>query len=417
MDPAQNSQTPSQQFPSQEPIENHSHKGKWFLAACGLVVAVLIGVGMYLWQQDDTADSKTPTQASDAPETDSTEVPKLKTEVLLDGRTKVWDMGFLPSGQMLFTEKAGTLSVLEDGSARTVAAISDVASQGEGGLLGMAIDPKFTENRHIYTCFNTSSDIRVVRWVLDQNVSSLGSRKDIVTGMPRNVSGRHSGCRLAFGTDGYLWIGTGDTAQDITPQTPQDPKSLGGKILRVDRNGQAAAGNLTGNFDRRIYSYGHRNTQGIAFFDKPINGVPGISVEHGSSVDDEVNLLKPGNFGWAPADGEYDETDVPMTDSERFPDAVRAIWASGDPTQAPSGAAMVYGSKWKAWNGAIAVAVLKDTHLKFLTIDDKLAVTKEDRVFEGEFGRLRMARLGSDGALYLSTDNGADDKIIKVTPQ
>jgi glucose/arabinose dehydrogenase len=416
MEPAQNPQSLPQQFPPQEPVKDHSHKGKWFLAVCGLLVAVLIGVGMYLWQKDDTDDSKTPAQASTAPETDASEVPELKTETLLDGRTKVWDMGFLPSGQLIFTEKTGTVSLLEDGSAKTIADISDVVSLGEGGLLGMAVDPKFNENRYIYTCFNTSSDIRVVRWVLDQNVSSLGDRKDIVTGMPRNPSGRHSGCRLAFSNDGYLWIGTGDTAQDLTPQTPQDPNSLGGKILRVDRNGQAAAGNLTGAFDRRIYSYGHRNTQGLAFFEKPINGVPGISVEHGSDVDDEVNLLKPGNFGWAPPDGEYDES-VPMTDTERFPDAVRAIWTSGDPTQAPSGAAMVYGSKWKAWNGAIAVAVLKDQHLKFLTINDKLEVTKEDRMFEGDFGRLRMARLGPDGSLYLSTDNGANDKIIRVSPQ
>ena len=380
-----------------------------------MILGALVGAGIYYWQTRAETD-KPGTQANEAPETKSTEMPELTAETVVSGRKNIWDIGFLPWGQMLFTERDGTLSTYVDGKVHTVANINDVGAGGEGGLLGMVIDPKFSENRYIYTCFNTANDIRVVRWMIDDDVRSLDERKDIVTGIPRNPSGRHSGCRLEFGTDGNLWIGTGDTAQDMTPQTPQDPQSLAGKILRVDRDGKAVDGNLSGNFDARIYSYGHRNTQGLAFFKKPIDGVPGISVEHGSSVDDEVNPLKTGNFGWAPPDGPYNE-DVPMTDSERFPDAVKAIWTSGDPTQAPSGATVVYGSQWKAWDGAIVVAVLKDKHLKFLTVDDNLQVTKEDRRFEGQFGRIRMVRQGPDGSLYITTDNSADDKIIKITPQ
>jgi glucose/arabinose dehydrogenase len=410
MEPTQTSQQPLRQ----EPAPHASNSKRWVLITCAVIAGILVGVGAYLWQRNNT-DTKTPA-ATGAPQSNSNEIPELSTQIIVEGRKNIWDIGFLPWGQMLFTEREGTVSTFVDGSVKTVAKIGDVAAGGEGGLLGMVIDPKFTENRYVYTCLNTSSDIRIVRWMLDNDVRSLDERTDIVTGIPRNPSGRHSGCRMAFGPDGYLWIGTGDTAQDITPQTPQDPKSLAGKILRVDRDGKAAKGNLTGNFDPRIYSYGHRNTQGIAFFKAPIQGVPGISVEHGSSVDDEVNPLKLGNFGWAPPDGAYNE-DVPMTDTDRFPEAVSALWTSGNPTQAPSGVAVVYGDQWKAWDGAIAVAVLKDQHLKFLTVDDTLKVTKEDRRFEGEFGRIRMAVQGPDGSLYISTDNATNDKIIKITPK
>jgi aldose sugar dehydrogenase len=382
----------------------------------GLLFAVAGGI---LWWQSGKNTVTAPSSASTGSDNNanrSTETPELTTETVLDGRSRVWDIAFLPTEEMLFSERAGTLSVYESGKVQVLADIEDVVAGGEGGLLGIAVDPKFSDNRYIYTCFNTAKDIRIVRWTVNASVSALEQRKDIVTGAPRNSSGRHSGCRVQFGLDGYLWIGTGDTAQDMTPQTPQAPKSLGGKILRVDRDGKGAPGNLNGEFDDRVYSYGHRNTQGLAFFGRVVEGVSGISVEHGTSVDDEVNLLERGNFGWAPPDGPYDEG-VPMTDKDRFPDAVEAIWSSGNPTQAPSGAAVLIGSQWKAWDGAVVVAMLKAQHLKVLLLDKDLKVADEIKRFEDEFGRLRSATLAPDGSLYLSTDNGTNDKIIRVTPK
>ncbi|HSE61204.1 MAG TPA: PQQ-dependent sugar dehydrogenase, partial [Candidatus Saccharimonadales bacterium] len=240
----------------------------------------------------------------------------------------------------------------------------------------------------------------------------LDARTDIISDIPANQSGRHSGCRLAFGPDGYLWVGTGDAAQG---DTSIQPKNLGGKILRVDRDGKAAVGNLAAPFDPRIFSYGHRNVQGLAFFAKPQNGVLGVSVEHGSSVDDEVDLLKQGNFGWAPLPGGYIEN-IAMTDKTRFPEAIDAIWSSGSPTQAPSGAAFLHGSQWKAWDGRLAVAMLKAKHLKILTITVQNKITAEEKILDAQFGRLRTAAQGPDGNLYVSTDNGGDDQIIRVTP-
>ena len=164
--------------------------------------------------------------------------------------------------------------------------------------------------------------MRVTRWRVDETFTALTDRTDIVTGIPVNTDGqlgRHSGCRPRFGPDGYLWVGTGDAALG---SVPQDPLSLGGKVLRITRDGAGAPRNPGAPLDPRIWSYGHRNVQGLAF--RPTDGL-GVSVEHGPGTDDELNLLTEGNFGWDPvgAGGSYDESG-PMTDLGKFPDAVPA---------------------------------------------------------------------------------------------
>jgi aldose sugar dehydrogenase len=347
----------------------------------------------------------------------STGTPEIATETVLGSLDRPWDVAFLPTEQALFTERKGTLSAIRNGERTQLASINDVKVAGEGGLMGLAVDPDFLTNRFIYTCYNTVSDIRVVRWKVDDKVTELTDKQPIVTGMPVNPSGRHSGCRLAFGPDGFLWIGTGDTATaGLSPQTPQDPKSLGGKILRVDRDGKAATGNLEAPFDARIYSYGHRNTQGIVFLPQPRGDTIGYSAEHGSGVDDEVNILKKGNFGWDP-DKAYTESNVPMTDLRKFPDAVRATWSSGSPTLAPSGLGVLVGQKWKDWNGALVLATLKAQHLRVLVLDSQSAVVREEKILENK-GRLRDVERAIDGSLYITTDNGGGkDEIIRISPR
>lgn len=383
--------------------------------AAGVVAIVVWAVARQIVEKDLKVVDDAPVQTT---ETKSELIPELTTETVLDGRDHVWDLGFLPTGEMLFTERKGTISMLSGGKVSELAKPSDVAAKGEGGMMGIAVDKDFAKNRYVYTCFNsTRGDIRVARWQVKADLSGLENRNDIVTGIPTNQTGqtgRHSGCRTAFGPDGNLWIGTGDAA---TENTAQDPVGLAGKVLRVDRDGKGVAGNQGAGFDSRIYSYGHRNVQGIAFFAKANAGVMGVSVEHGSNVDDEVNLLKNGNFGWAPSIKGYNELGVPMTDKARFPDAIDAIWSSGKPTQAPSGVAVLKGAKWKAWDGALAVAVLKDKHLKILLLDGTNKVIKEELLFKNQFGRLRGSTVGTDGNLYLTTDNGAPDQIIRVVPR
>jgi glucose/arabinose dehydrogenase len=200
-------------------------------------------------------------------------------------------------------------------------------------------------------------------------------------------------------------VGTGDAAIGTTPQ---DDNALGGKVLRVDRNGAAAAGNAGG---RLWFSKGHRNVQGIAF--RSGDGL-GVSAEHGPSIDDEVNLLVAGNFGWNPVPG-YNES-VPMTDLDSYPDAVAAIWSSGAPTLAPSGATFLEGDRWGDWNGALAVATLKAMHLHIYFVSSAGEVTNDFRVIEDR-GRLRSPRQGPDGLLYITNDaSGPDGEVLQVTP-
>ena len=236
-----------------------------------------------------------------------------------------------------------------------------------------------------------------------------------MVGLPVNTAGqtgRHSGCRPRFGPDGYLYVGTGDAA---TPTHPQNPQSLGGKVLRVDRSGNGAPGNPGGAFLPQIYTYGHRNVQGIAF--RPSDG-KAFSVEHGTGCDDEINLLEAGgNYGWDPVNpavpAQYDES-RPMTDLVKFPDAVEAVWSSGCPTIAPSGAGFVTGQQWGSWSNSLAVAVLKGSRVMFMRLDaDGQLIQRNDRITDR--GRLRTAVQGPDGDLYVTQDANPGS-ILRIHP-
>ncbi|MFO0971275.1 MAG: PQQ-dependent sugar dehydrogenase [Candidatus Saccharimonadales bacterium] len=341
--------------------------------------------------------------------------PQLAPSEVLSGLSHPWDVVFLPDRTLLFNERGGQVSKLVDGKKVVIADIADVYAVGEGGLTGLALDAKFAANRYLYTCFNAQTasglDVRLVRWKLSEDATSLTDRKDIVVGIPSNRSGRHSGCRVRSDAQGDLWVGTGDAA---VASNPQSPSNLGGKILHVTRDGMPAGGNLPAPFDPRIFSYGHRNVQGLVLFNEPQDGVYGYSVEHGTDRDDEINLLKSGNFGWAPR-VTYVESGIPMTDLTRFPDAISAIWSSGNPTIAPSGATLLKGEKWGTWTGAVAMAVLKGKHLRIMRFDESYKLI-EEKVVLGDYGRIRSAAIDTDQDLYITTDNGSNDKIIKVTP-
>ena len=380
-----------------------------------VLMATLIGLMVVMYMTTADTDGSITVTSGTASVKDPVE-PQLETKEVVSGLSRPWDIVFLPSGTMVFNQRSGSISTFKDGQTNTIAQINDIYAVGEGGLTGLALDADFANNRFVYTCFNAQSaatiDVRVVRWTLSKAEDSLTDRTDIVTGIPSNKSGRHSGCRVRVAKDGSLWIATGDAA---IASNPQDPQSLGGKILHVSSNGQPIEGNLAPPYDGRIFSYGHRNVQGLALFDRPINGVYGYSVEHGSDRDDEVNILKSGNFGWAPR-VTYEEDGIPMTDLVRYPDAISAVWSSGKPTIAPSGATLLSGKQWGIYNGALAVAVLKDKHVHIFKFDDANKLVFEREVL-GDFGRIRSAAQGPDGNLYISTDNASNDKIIKITPK
>ncbi|MBB1152594.1 PQQ-dependent sugar dehydrogenase [Amycolatopsis dendrobii] len=338
-----------------------------------------------------------------------------------------WDVAFLPDGSLLVPQRPGKLALVRDGRTTDVHAdFSDVLVQGEGGLMGLVLAADFATSREFTTCQTHQEngravDVRLVTWRLADDGASAAKVRDLLTGLPVNPSGRHSGCRPTLAPDGALLVGTGDTARSTVAQ---DRHSLGGKVLRINaKTGEPLPGNpflsSSDPNERRIYTYGHRNVQGVAI--RPGTGQV-VTSEHGPAFDDEVNLLRPGgNYGWDPSkggtDSSYDES-VPMTDTKRFPDAVRPLWTSGQITEATSGDAFLTGKQWGTNEGALVVVALKGQKLLLLHLDAAAKVTGVTlpAEFNDKFGRLRAARSGPDGSLYVTTSNGSNDKVLRVTP-
>ena len=340
-----------------------------------------------------------------------TGAPTLNVATLVGGLTIPWDLAFTPNGTMLFTERAGRISAMVGGQRITLATVPDMYAEAESGVLGLVVDPNFASNRRIFVCQSLRSgdtpiDVRVYQWTVAADYTSATRGAAIVTGIPINT-GRHNGCRLRFGADGMLWIGTGDAAIGTAPQ---DLDSLAGKVLRVvPDTGAPAPGNPFGTL---VYEYGHRNVQGLAL--RPGTSQM-FSIEHGTSRDDEVNLMKAGaNSGWDPVPGYAEES--PMTDTAKFPNASQPVWASGDPTIATSGGTFLTGGQWRNYHGALALACLKGRQVRILFLDAAGSLLAEEVVLQG-LGRLRSPVQGPDGKLYITTSNGGgNDRILVVSP-
>jgi glucose/arabinose dehydrogenase len=372
----------------------------------GLFAAVLLVAGCTATGPDSgpgaAALSATPTDA-----------PVLEVQVVADGLDHPWDVAEAPDGTLLVDERAGGLTaVLPDGTVQEVRAdFGDLFARGETGLMGLTLDPVFAGSRRFYTCQGVtsggSSSIAVIAWTMAPDWSAATRVADpLVGGIPVNQqSGRHGGCRLRFAADGALLIGTGDSTVGTFPQ---DPGSFGGKVLRAD----AATGEVA------VWTSGHRNVQGLAV--RPGSGQV-FAVEHGPDRDDEVNLQQPGgNYGWNPegSGGSYDQS-VPMTDPA-IPGAIPAVWSSGEPTLATSGATFLDGDQWGAYDGLLVVALLKAQGVLALRLDADGDLQQQFHLpeLEGTRGRIRSVLQGADGALYLTTDNGGGaDTLLRVTPR
>lgn len=355
-------------------------------------------------------------------------LPVLHVTELVTGLNLPWDLTFTPDGSMLFDQKAGQISArLPSGAIRQVAAdFSDLWVSSETGLMGMVVDPDFKSNRQFYTCQGHraavgTTDVRVIKWKVNTAytaASRVGT--PVVTGIGTS-SGRHGGCRLRFDNNKYLYIGTGDAAVGTNPQ---NLGVLNGKVLRVNTSGTPAPGNpflsSSNSRTRLIYTYGHRNVQGLALR-------PGTnqmwSVEQGTYRDDEVNQLTAGrNYGYNPVpkatgDPSYNER-VPMTDKS-LPNVQGAVYTTGDPTLALSGGTFLSGAAWGSLNGAFVAAALKDTSLKALNLTAAGALVWQQSIpaLTNTYGRLRSPQLGPDGALYITTSDGdGKDQILRVTP-
>ncbi len=362
---------------------------------------------------------------------------QIKRTVLMSKLNNPWDMAFTGDGAMLFTEKCRGLSVRRsDGTVRLLFGVAGAAleandffCQGQSGMLGVAIDPEFSENRYVYVYMASNrgkaKTNRVVRLTVDETYTGVADRKDIVSDIPfKNTfnrwggAGAHSGGRIRFSPfDGYLYVTTGDNHNG---PLPQDLSRLGGKVLRIDRSGKPAAGNETpSRGDPRIFTYGHRNVQGIAFH--PVTGQPFVC-EHGPGHDDEVTpLTAGGNGGWDPAPLEGvscasnycgytsnrpDGTPTPMTDLARFPDALKPSWRNRGVSEGMGPCVFLGGPHWGNWEGRLAVGFLRGARIELLQMDASGMTVETARVPGLPSQRVRSLVLGPDKALYVATDSG-----------
>ncbi|AQA21240.1 glucose / Sorbosone dehydrogenase family protein [Rhodococcus sp. MTM3W5.2] len=343
--------------------------------------------------------------------------PTVEVTELLTGLNKPWDVAVAPDGTILTGQRGGGFVALRpDGSVtRPTADLSDLYVSRETGLMGIALDPGFESNRRVFTCQghrgDGQTDVRLLSWTVDPEWTALTRTGVVLAGLP-SAGGRHAGCRILPAPDGTLFVGTGDAT---IPTTPQDPHSLGGKVLHIDTDGSPAAGNPDP--ASPVYTLGHRNVQGLSF--RPGSGQL-YSVEQGTHRDDEVNALVPaGNYGWRPdlEPGRYIEA-VPMTDPDRVPGAREAVWSSGTPTLATASGSFLLGPGWGDWSGALAVGTQQGEKVLLLGLTpDGIGVERQAALLDGRYGRIRTVSGQPDGTLLVTTDNGSDDVVLRLTPR
>jgi len=357
----------------------------------------------------------------------ATGTPTVARSVVLAGLANPWDIAFAADGAMFFSERSRGLSVrMPDGTTRLVHRPDDLATGEQCGMNGIALDPDFAANRTLYAFVSVTVgpaiESRVVAFELTAGYAGIAGRRDVITGIPY-YNGLHCGGRVRFGPDGFLYVTTGDNHHGVRPQAVS---SLSGKVLRVDRDGVAAPGNngITG-ADPRVFTYGHRNPQGIAF--RPGTGQPYTS-EHGPGYADEVTpLAAGGNGGWDPfcAEGSpwgvqycgYSGA-VPMTDVSRFPAAMIPAWTTGNDSEGMAGSTFISGAQWRDWNGAIVVAFLSGRRLEVIRLNAAGSVGTSAPLFAGQGVRLRSVVQAPDGSVYVTTDNKAGgDEIWRLVPE
>lgn len=323
-----------------------------------------------------------------------------------------WEIEFSPDGRIFFTERSGALRIIEDGVLNPEpVTILDVGTV-EGGLLGLALDPNFEQNNFLYLYYTyfefPFTYNKVVRYTENNNI--LSNELILVDKIPGSVV--HDGGRIKFGPDEKLYITTGDAGN---ANSAQDLNSLAGKILRINSDGSVPSDNPFS--DSLVFSYGHRNPQGLDW--DPITGKL-VASEHGPSGErgfahDEINVIEPGkNYGWPKVVG-----------GEHDPEFVDPILHTGDDTWAPSGATFYDSDNISEWENRFFVATLRGSHLRMLDLDiENNQIVTSEALFSGTYGRLRDASMGPDGNLYLLTSNrdgrGSpaenDDRILKIIP-
>lgn len=343
--------------------------------------------------------------------------PHLGTATVQSGLVIPWDVAFAPTGQMFVTERPGRVRVYANGrpgaALLATTKLSAIRAQGEAGVMGIAVDHLFASNRLIYLCASRSLSSgwrnQVIRYRVTSQWKLVFDRYLISSGMRANTI--HNGCAVQEGPDHKIWVTMGDSGNAALAQ---NPARLNGKILRVNRDGTVPSDNPVWpgqGGPTLVYSIGHRNPQGIAF--QPGTGRVYV-VEHGPDVNDEINLIRAGrNYGWPCVTG-FGSFNQSCSGGASF---TNPVWASGGGTLATSNGVFLKGSVWESFAGDLMVTTLKQSDLRRFSIAaDGNPATLKQTLFNNSWGRLRAAVLGPGGSLWVTTSNGTNDRVIRITP-
>jgi glucose/arabinose dehydrogenase len=360
---------------------------------------------------------------------------QLETTVLQQGLAWPWDIAFTPDGRMLVTERPGRVRLYASAQAGaellSTLTIPDVRAESESGTMGIAVDVDFVPNPFAYVCTSVDPDgpDGEGRWVnqllrlrigpgseISLDGVLFGELTDERPGELMRAAIHHNGCAVEMDLSRHLWLTMGDGNTGSGANLAQDPTSPNGKVLRLNADGSIPDDNpvLPGaTTPSAAWSMGHRNPQGIAI---SADGLV-YEVEHGTDENDELNRIVPGgNYGYGCVTGFG--TDGPATTlCDGSADYLDPLWASGNPTLATSGIALLPAA-WGDWAGDLVVTTLKESDMRRFRPDgDGTGAALVETLLDNAYGRLRAAVIGPDGALYLTTSNDRqDDVIIRVSP-
>ncbi|SIQ79521.1 PQQ-dependent sugar dehydrogenase [Maribacter ulvicola] len=334
------------------------------------------------------------------------------TKLFVDQLQSPWGFTFLPDKSILITEKEGELIHFSNGKRSIIGNIPEVYNRGQGGLLDIALHPNYTENEWIYLTYASTDGhekgghTAIMRAKLKNN--SLTETQVLYKATPNTTKGQHFGSRIAFDTNGYLFFSIGERGdRDINPQ---NIKRDGGKIYRLHDDGQIPKDNPFINekgAKTAIYSYGHRNPQGL--IKHPLTGEIWDN-EHGPRGGDEINIIKKGaNYGWPLVTYGINYGGTPITDKTKMQGMEQPIhyWV---PSIAPSGMEFVTSDKYKNWKGSLLVGSLAFQYLERLVMDGNKVVTRE-KLMDG-MGRVRGVKQGPDGYIYVAVEGKGIYKLI-----
>lgn len=371
-----------------------------------------------------SVESKSPNSSYQPAFAGQTRIASIKTqtsfqaEVIATNLGKPWGIINLPDGRFLITEKSGYFNIVsKDGKqVKRVDGLPKVDSDGQGGLLDVALDPDFETNRMIYCSFsepaNGGNHTAVAKGKLSADETKIENHTVIFRATPTYDGSLHFGSRLAFDKDGSLFVSTGERSDKQTRALAQKTDNYLGKIMRITKDGKPAPGNPfigKAGFMPEIWSYGHRNPQGIA-----IDGNGQLwETEMGPRGGDEINKIEAGgNYGWGDVTYgiEYSGMKVGAGITQK-PGTIQPVYY-WDPSVSPSGITF-YNGNIKEWNGNLLIGCLGGEHLIRIVLKDG-KVVGEERLLENEGERFRDVLSGSDGNLYAVTDSG---KLYRISPK